>query len=224
MDAKEFLIKFHDHLAPRLDAYEQAIYLYVVRHGRLLGKDEVVIGFKSARTRMACGVGENGRPMSENTAYVKMLSLQSKGCIEIIASERTGRRIRAKLPHEITGIIPAPPITPEVRLEEMDFFNIPENRTLILQREENRCFYCLRKINTESHVIEHVVSRPTGGNGYRNVVAACRQCNNRKGSTKADDFLRILYRDGLLTADEFAKGTSRLKGLLAGEIKPRLEG
>jgi hypothetical protein len=32
-----FLIEFRDHLAPRLDVYEQAIYLYVARHTILFG-------------------------------------------------------------------------------------------------------------------------------------------------------------------------------------------
>jgi hypothetical protein len=68
MDCKHFIEQFQDYLAPKLDTYEQALYLYIFRHSRLLGTDEVVIGFKSARARMACGIGEKGRPMSENTA------------------------------------------------------------------------------------------------------------------------------------------------------------
>ena len=36
MDATELLVQFQDHGASRLDTYEQAIYLYAVRHGRLV--------------------------------------------------------------------------------------------------------------------------------------------------------------------------------------------
>ncbi len=82
MDTHEFIEQFQDYLAPKLDTYEQALYLYIFRHGRLLGAEEVVIGFKAARRRMACGIGQDGRPMSENTAYEKLRSLQSKGCQE----------------------------------------------------------------------------------------------------------------------------------------------
>lgn len=57
MDASEFIIAFQDHLAPKLDTYEQAIYLYVYRHSRLIGKDEIVIGLKSARRKLAFGIG-----------------------------------------------------------------------------------------------------------------------------------------------------------------------
>jgi hypothetical protein len=47
-----------------------------------------------------------------------------------------------------------------------------------------------------------VVARPNGNNSYRNVVAASREINNRKGAMTADKFLRKLFRDGLLSASE----------------------
>lgn len=97
VDLENFLRQFQDYLAPRLDTYEQAIYFYIFRRTRLEGRKEEVIGFKSARARMACGIGEKGKPMSENTVYLKLQSLQAKGCIEIVSSERCGRRIRLLL-------------------------------------------------------------------------------------------------------------------------------
>ena len=213
-------IDFQDYLSPRLDTYEQAIYLYLFRHTLLTGKEEAVIGFKSARARMACGIGQEGRPMSENTAYVKLQSLAAKGCIEIVASEHAGRRIRVKLPKDIPGIIPVATTETPVSLDAMDFFDVPENRQFILQREENRCFYCLRSLTPETHVIEHVVSRPNGDSSYRNVVAACRECNNRKGSALARDFLRSLYRDGFLSDKELEGRLSHLERLECGDLKP----
>lgn len=65
-----------------------------------------------------------------------------------------------------------------------------------------------------------VVSRPAGENCYRNVVAACRQCNNRKGSSTAEDWLRTLYREGFLKAPDFQDRLSHLERLRAGELKP----
>jgi hypothetical protein len=223
MDLKHFIEQFQDYLAPKLDTYEQALYLYIFRHSRLLGQDEVVIGFKSARARMACGIGEKGKPMSENTAYEKLQSLKSKGCIEIVSSERAGRRIRLKLPEEIPGVIPEPSIeAAALDIEQMDFFSVPENRPLILEREEYRCFYCLCKLTKENHVIEHVVSRPDGNNSYRNVVAACRQCNNRKNDSDAEDFIRTLYRESFLSATELQDRLLKLTHLKGGELKPKL--
>lgn len=220
MDLERFFKDFQDHLAPRLDAYEQAVYLYLFRHTRFIGLEEAVIGFKSARRRMACGVGEKGKPMSEDTAYEKLRSLEEKGCITILDSTREGRKIRLYLPAEISGVIVSEESVAPPDLETEDFFNVKENRDRILMREEHRCFYCLRQLNGENYVIEHVVSRPAGNNTYHNVVAACRQCNNRKGSTDVEDWLRTLYRDGFLEETEFRERVSHLQRLRAGELTP----
>ena len=220
MELEQFFRDFQDHLAPRLDTYEQAVYLYLFRHTRFVGLEEAVIGFKSARRRMACGVGEKGKPMSENTAYEKLRSLEEKGCIVILDSTREGRKIRLKLPSEIPGVVALEEPATMPDLETQDFLNVEENRARILMREEHRCFYCFRQLNGENYVIEHVVSRPTGDNTYRNVVAACRQCNNRKGSSDVEDWLRTLYRDGFLGEAELRERVSHLERLRAGELKP----
>ncbi|HXH24681.1 MAG TPA: HNH endonuclease signature motif containing protein [Vicinamibacterales bacterium] len=220
MELEQFFKDFQDHLAPRLDTYEQAVYLYLFRHTLFIGREEAVIGFKSARRRMACGIGEKGKPMSENTAYEKLRSLEEKGCIKILDSTREGRKIRLYVPSDIPGVIvPEESVAPP-DIEAEDFFNVEENRDRILMREGHRCFYCLRRLNGKNYVIEHVVSRPVGNNTYRNVVAACRQCNNKKGSADVEDWLRTLYRDGFLGEAEFRERVSHLERLRAGELKP----
>src|SRR5262249_54261527 len=160
VDVVAFLTEFQDYLAPRLDTYEQAIYLYVFRHSRLIGVDEVVLGFKSARKRMATGIGEKGKPMAEGTCYEKLRSLQAKGCLEVLTVERGGSRIRLRLPSEVPGLVAAPDVAGPVALEDMDFFSVEENRALILLRAGHKCFYCLRALSLDNYVIEHVVSRP----------------------------------------------------------------
>jgi hypothetical protein len=117
-------------------------------------------------------------------------------------------------------LIPSPDVAQPVDLEQLDFFDVPENRQLILEREGHRCFYCLRKLDNQNHVIEHVQSRPEGNNSYRNVVAACRQCNNRKNASSAEDWLRTLYRDGFFGTHEFEDRLSHLQQLRAGLLKP----
>jgi 5-methylcytosine-specific restriction endonuclease McrA len=220
VDVVTFLTDFQDYLAPRLDTYEQAIYLYVFRHSRLIERDEIVLGFKSARLRMATGIGEKGKPMAQNTCYEKLRSLQAKGCLEIVTVERSGSRIRLRLPSEIPSVIPDPATPDALDLEEIDFFTVAENRTQILLREGHRCFYCLRSLSADNQVIEHVVSRPEGNNSYRNVVAACRSCNNRKGDSDAEDFFRVLYREAFLSSDEFEQRLAHLQRLRAGELRP----
>jgi len=106
----------------------------------------------------------------------------------------------------------------------MDFFNVQANRLLILQREGNKCFYCLRALNSSNYVIEHVTSRPDGSNTYRNVVAACCNCNNRKSNTPVEEFLRDLYRDGYLGTEDFDRRLATLQLLRNGDLKPNVRG
>ena len=220
MDGTAFLTQFMDHLAPTLDTYEQAIYLYVARHSRLVGQPEAVIGFKSARKAMAFGIGKAGTPMSETQCYEKLRSLERKGCLAVLGTERAGTRVRAFLPSEMRGLIRGAPEAAAVPLDQLDFSEVPENRLRILAREDGRCFYCLRTISAENYVIEHTTSRPDGDNTYRNVVAACRQCNNRKGNAGAEAFLRSIYRDGLLDADDLQGRLAQLAKLREGALVP----
>jgi hypothetical protein len=222
MDLKIVLEEFQDYLAPTLDTYEQAVYLYILRHGCLQGKTEVTIGFKSARKKMALGIGEKGKSMSEGTCYEKLRSLESKGCLRVIGTEREGTKVQLYFPSEIDGLVPSEEPAAALTLGEMDFFNIPENRLLILNRENKKCFYCLRVLDISNHVIEHVMSRPAGNNTYRNVVAACHGCNNRKGNSLVDDFLRSRYRNGYLSQDDFESRLEALRVLRSGELKPKI--
>jgi hypothetical protein len=220
MDVKTEIENFQDYLAPKLDTYEQAIYLYIFRHSRLQGKTEITIGFKSARLRMALGVGANGTPIADNTCYQKLRSLEAKGCLRIVGTERAGTKIQLLLPAEIQGLITPEQVASALKLEEMDFFIVPQNRLAILRRENYKCFYCLCALNTSNYVIEHVRSRPEGNNSYQNLVAACVNCNNRKGQRLVDEFLRCLYREGFLSPKELESRLSALEFLRSGEHRP----
>lgn len=222
MDFIKVFQEFEDYLAPKLDTYEQALYLYVLRHSRLLDLAEITIGFKSARRKMAFGIGEKGKPMSEGTCYEKLRSLQAKHCLEILGTERDGTRMRLFLPSEIHGLIPIQPPSEHRTIEDLDFFVEEANRQAILVRDNYACFYCGRALTESNYVIEHVISRPEGNNTYRNLVAACLDCNNRKNDIPADDFLRSLYRQGLLSADELTTRLESLQRLREGKLKPTL--
>lgn len=169
---------------------------------------------------MAFGVGQKGTPMAVNTCYEKLQSLANKGCLRILDKERDGTRLHLLIPSEIEGLIRAAEPVAEPFLEDKDLFEVPENRLAILAREDHACFYCLRNLTKSNYVIEHVTSRPEGNNSYRNTVAACRECNNRKGEVPAEDFLRNLYRRGLLSAVELEHRLGRLELLRNGVLKP----
>lgn len=223
-DLREFLVTFQDHLAPKLDVYEQAIYLYIFRNSRLIGRDEAVIALKSERNRMAVGIGMDGSPMSESTAVKKIQSLQKKGCLDILRTTHTGRLFKMRFPSEIPGCIPISIGDAPVDIESMDFFTDERNRLLLLERENNICFYTLKVLSKDNFVVDHVISRPLGSNSYWNCVAASREANNRKGAMQADDFFRKLFREGLLSESELRERIEQLNKLTSGELKPPVPG
>lgn len=56
------------------------------------------------------------------------------------------------------------------------------NRRNILARDENRCQYCGRRVPASQLSIDHVTPKSRGGiSTWTNVVAACNDCNTRKG-------------------------------------------
>jgi len=111
---------------------------------------------------MAFGVGAKGTRIAEGTIYEKLRGLQAKGIIEILDVTRSGTRIRLRPPMPIPGIVPTPDSLAEIEIETLDFFNIPKFRQAIFERESWRCFYCLRRLDAENSLLEHVVSAPLG--------------------------------------------------------------
>jgi len=220
MNIEKFFIDFQDFMAPTMDVYEQSIYIYIIRHSRLIGQNDAVIGFKSARKKLGYGVGKAKTPPSEGVCYERLTTLSQKGYIKNLGSERMGTRIHASLPEEIPGLCKIEEESILIDIEDMDFFEASENRQLILERENHECFYCKAKLNSENYIMEHVISRPEGTNSYRNIVASCRTCNNKKGPEEVSAFLRSLYREGLLSQEEFQEVLAKLEQLKNGALQP----
>lgn len=85
----------------------------------------------------------------------------------------------------------------------------PLSRRAVMMRDERRCQYshCRRKAGT----IDHVVPRSRGGvHAWDNVVAACAQCNSKKGD-------RLLHELGWsLTREPEAPAGARVLLTAAG--------
>lgn len=223
MQTEKHIQDIIDFAEPQMDVYEFAIYMYLVRHTRLIGKTEQVFGFKTIRKTMVIGVGEKGTPMSEGTCYGRLKSLEQKGFIKTLDSVFSGQRIKVFYPSEISGLVKEISTQPTIiDIEELDFFETAEYREKILERDEQKCFYCFKKLSNDGYVIEHVVSRPLGNNSYRNLVASCRTCNNKKDNLDVNDFIRKLYRDNIISDIELTTVTEKLERLKNGELKPKL--
>jgi len=57
------------------------------------------------------------------------------------------------------------------------------NRTNIIWRDNNQCQYCANYFPEDKLTMDHVMPKSRGGNNaWENLVAACKKCNQRKGS------------------------------------------
>jgi len=208
--------QIEDRLFPGLglDVWERVVYWHLFTRTRVEGGDNVVVGLDSLAV---------GTAMSTTKLRETLRSLQRKGCITIDERSRLGHSVRVLLPDDIPGLpvsgTPAEPLD----IETVDFCASRQFVGPLLQREENRCFYCLAALMADSTVLDHVVAQVNGGdNSYRNVVASCHTCNARKQAASPDDFLRMLYRDGLLSQTDLQHLLERLAHLQAGQLVPHL--
>ncbi len=209
------IAEIEDFLIPRkeLDAHERALYYHLFRHSRMLGTEEMTFVISASPKRTG---------MTEVTARDRLRSLEKKGCLVVNELTRNGVRLKLLLPEEIPGCLEPAEVAEAVRsIDEIDFFKETKYRPAILQREQNRCFYCLRKFSADGYALDHATAQVDhGDNSYRNIVAACHECNSRKAGMNAEDYYRLLYREGLLSADEMAKRMEAIGRLRNGELIP----
>jgi hypothetical protein len=213
MDWQTIFKDIEDELMPhfRCDVWERGLYYYLLRHTRIAGLDATAIPLSAISGTLGC---------SEFQARKSIRSLAAKGCIEL-EQTRKGHYVKVFLPNELS--LPSVPEQPALNIEEIDFFKNREYLGVLLKREQNRCFYCLREIKEDSCELDHVVSQiNVGDNGYRNIVASCHQCNTKKQGGSAEDFIRQLYRKNLLSEKEFEGRIQALEALKDGQIKPEI--
>jgi len=156
--------------------------------------------------------------------------LVAKGALRLVERTRAGHVVEVRLPGEIRAVLRdriaarGPAGLPRTaNLEEMDFLQTNARREAIHARERSVCFYCLRRLTARVRCLDHVVPLVRrGSNSYRNLVSSCAECNSLKGETPAEGFLRLLYRDGRLTATELTGRLRAVKALAAGKLRPAL--
>jgi 5-methylcytosine-specific restriction endonuclease McrA len=222
-----------DFLVPSraLGAIDRAVYSYLLRHSRLEGK---------LRLRFSIAWLARGVRISDGAARPAIHRLLDCGALRLLARSKTGHVIEVLLPGEIRArtrrarittssraAACAPPrgrrLSRSPRLHQLDFFRSSSLRKAIHAREGGFCFYCLRRLTSSVQCLDHVVPQiRLGRNSYRNLVSCCLECNSRKGTTPAADFLRWLYRGRRLTTPELRQRLRSLAALAARKLRPPL--
>jgi 5-methylcytosine-specific restriction endonuclease McrA len=223
-DIVSIVKQIQDYLCPKLDSYEQMLYHYFFRHSHMEGSRECIVGLTSLRNKIGLGTGVPGNPPSEDQIRTKVRSIETKGFIKIVDRTREGTTIRVLLPAEVPGCIPTEKRKNEIDVEAIDF-SIKPYRHCILLRESSKCFYCFRELKEGRYELDHVVPSSRNGNKtYRNLVAACLDCNNTKGDEAVESFLRSLFRRNLLSEEELQGRLQAVSELQEGKrVPPMLE-
>jgi len=219
---EEILIEIQDKLVPILDSYEQAIYHYLFRHTYLVGVETCLYSTRTAE--IGLGTGDNSKQPSMKTRSKKLRSLEEKGCVQILERSNKGITVKLFLPNEIPGIQTQVVESESLDLEELDFYKDRRLLNSLLDREDYRCFYTGRKITAENCYLDHVIPQASSGNNsYKNIVASCYDANSMKNDKPADEFIRILYKEEIISLSEFQELKEKLASLQAGELKPNME-
>jgi len=213
MDVERVIREIEDVLFPQLqlDAWERVVYWHLFRHTRLEGRAAIVIGIDPLSRRTG---------ISTTKVRETLRSMAQKGCISIDDRTRVGHGIKVVLPEDLPGlVISSEPIPLDI--EQIDFFTGRRYLRPLMERQAGRCFYCLRDLIAESSALDHVIPQVAGGNNsYRNVVVSCHECNARKQALQAEDYLRFLYRDGVLGQNDLKERLEALSQIVAGTVIP----
>jgi len=219
MDCVQLWRDVEDQLVPMLQMKigEQVVYVYLLRHSRVEGRRRVSVAL-SGLARGVC--------VSECTAREHLRGLARKGCVKLHERGQKGHLVEVFLPAEILGrrLVSMEGLPPGKRCGPAR--KNPTVRLGLERREGGRCFYCRRKFEGGDVAMDHVVPLARGGSpGAENLVAACGDCNSRKGEREAEEHLRALFRGRRLSAAEFderLEAVGRLARGRGGQVQPSL--
>lgn len=207
-----------DLLAPALhfDPWERALYYHLLRHTRLKGLTSSLFAVAPLARAVA---------ISDFKVREVLRALHRKGCVRIEERSRNGHLVTVMLPSEMEGLARPPDVEAAVDIESVDFFTGRRHVAPLLAREGGRCFYCLKALTVDTTELDHLIPQAQDlVNSYRNIVTSCHGCNKLKGETVADDFVRRLYRDGVLNGSELQERLAAIAAVQAGERVPELVG
>ena len=219
MDLQSEFGKIEKYLFQKLnsDPWERAMYYHLLINTRLANLEQRLFSVDA----LAISTKMNPGKVRET-----IRSMDQKGSIQIVERNRNGHLIRVLFPSEIEGLITVTDTPGEkINIEELDFYKGRKYLSSLMERDSNRCIYCLKHVTPEKSVLDHIVSLAKGGdNSYRNIGVSCHDCNSRKGESDPIDFARSLYRNDILSESEFQERKEYIEKVRAGIVKPPMAG
>jgi 5-methylcytosine-specific restriction endonuclease McrA len=216
MKENNLIIQIEDFIVPQLnlDIGEARLYYYLLRNTRIVGLTEQIFSIAKIAEILT---------YSKNAVKPRLKSMAKKGLIEVLDTGWNGTRIRVYIPEEINNVNLHIITESALDLEELDFFKEAELRKHIIKLHSERCFYCGKLLNESNTCIDHIDPQIKGGtNSYKNLVAACHGCNSKKNDSSAIDYLRQVFRNDLISEEEFQIKKTLLDKIRTGDLRPTL--
>ncbi|MGR3221096.1 MAG: HNH endonuclease [Candidatus Anammoxibacter sp.] len=186
-----------EYLHPLLTPYEIAVYWF------LFNKSIVKTGEQYARasTRGMSAIAKSASGKSDELSYgaIKKTidALKEKEVLVVTGdTNRDGTLYKVSIPDEISlckKLMQESSAEEIVAIEtnnELDFYNIAENRIKVFERDSYKCHYCDKQLTRFSATLDHIqpVSKD-GDNSFENLVTACLHCNSERGNKAVMDFI-----------------------------------
>lgn len=81
----------------------------------------------------------------------------------------------------VSGVFKLPAAIVLMQYVRIPYKAMAVNKENVLRRDDFTCQYCSRQLSMTSATIDHVLPQSRGGSHiWTNVVASCRECNNKK--------------------------------------------
>lgn len=92
-------------------------------------------------------------------------------------------------------IMPVPLVIRLVKYVRLPHRRVPPTRSAVMLRDNYTCQYCGAVPGRNQLTVDHVLPRSRGGShDWTNLVTACKQCNQKKGSHLPDEAQMVLRR------------------------------
>jgi uncharacterized protein YacL (UPF0231 family) len=192
-DLKIIIEQLVDHLMPELTPYESALYIFLLRNSYINNESTIRIGKRTIANNFVHGVRGNRVNYKHVTTVLKRL--EEKGCIKVGDTNREGTLYKIILPGENPLVTKKILNISEVE-EEEDYFNNPEKRKELFERDKWICYYCGEKVTEENATLDHLIPQSKGGKHTKdNLKTSCFICNSIKSGKTYEEAAPFLLKN-----------------------------
>ena len=182
-----------DCLMPELSPHETSMYLFLFRHAWMIENPTGRVRFGQRRIAQLYGRGPKNSTPSRQHIIRQVENLEGKSCIRVGDTNRDGTLYEVVVPEHVPIVIEKI-ATSEPALESKDYFNDPEKRREVYDRDDWTCQYCGEKLGDDNITLDHFIPQCADGTHEKeNLRTACLSCNSVKsGKTYEEAAVAIL--------------------------------